>query len=121
MYNMLVEPFAEWINEKFLEWEKAQGKRRRSYSEFARWLGVSQPSLSKWLNGDNPPTGDNLRLLAEQLGGEIYTLLGKEIPPEIQELDQLRGLTPEERAELDRARQEFTRKWLRDRGLERDE
>lgn len=71
--------YKNWLMEKFVEWEKKQS-RRQSYSAFARYLGVKQPTLTRWLAGDNPPDGDNLRIVAEKLGYEIYDILGIERP-----------------------------------------
>lgn len=47
---------------------------------FARYLGVKQPTLNRWMSGDNPPDGDNLQKLADKLGYEIYVIAGV-IPP----------------------------------------
>jgi transcriptional regulator with XRE-family HTH domain len=65
----------DWLNQKFRDWEKSQGKAQ-SYYAFARFLGVSQSSLSGWLSGAVDPAGDEVALIAGKLGQEIYTLMG---------------------------------------------
>ena len=65
----------EWLNQKFVEWEKAQGGKQ-SYYAFARYLEVSQSGLSQWMMGSAAPGGDDLLNLAKKLGPEIYEILG---------------------------------------------
>ncbi|MCK4827929.1 helix-turn-helix transcriptional regulator, partial [bacterium] len=82
--------YNEWLMEKFLEWEKTK-TRRQSYSAFARYIGVSQGSLSHWLSGSNPPTGDNAKKVADKLGYEIYDILDipqdeRPIPKDLRDL-----------------------------------
>lgn len=64
----------DWLVERFSQWEKDQG-RKQSYYAFARYLGVSQTSLSQWIEGAAVPAGDDLRVLAELLGPEVYDTL----------------------------------------------
>ncbi len=65
---------SKWLNERFLEWERAQGKRQ-TVSAFARYLGVPQSSLSSWMAGAYAPSGENLFLIASKLGAGIYDIL----------------------------------------------
>lgn len=65
----------DWLNQKFVEWEKAQGGRQ-SYYAFARYLGVSQSGLGQWMTGGSVPGGDDLIAIAGKLGPEIYDTLG---------------------------------------------
>jgi transcriptional regulator with XRE-family HTH domain len=67
--------FKDWINQKFIEWEKTQG-RSQSYYAFARYLEVSQSGLSQWMTGSSAPGGDDLLNLSSKLGAEIYDVLG---------------------------------------------
>lgn len=64
-----------WLNQKFAEWEKAQGQRQ-SYYAFARYLEVSQSGLAQWMTGNSVPGGDDLINIAGKLGPEIYEILG---------------------------------------------
>lgn len=65
----------EWFNQKFSEWEKAQGGRQ-SYYAFARYLEVGQSVLSLWMIGSAVPGGEDLAAVAAKLGPEIYDLVG---------------------------------------------
>jgi transcriptional regulator with XRE-family HTH domain len=65
----------DWLNQKFNEWEKTQG-RSQSYYAFARYLEVSQSGLSQWMTGGGTPGGEDLLALASKLGPEIYDILG---------------------------------------------
>jgi len=70
---------SEWLNEQFKKWSDAVGAEMNT-SAFARYLGVPQPSLTRWLNG-GPIRGDNILKLALKLGPEIYDVLGEKRPP----------------------------------------
>ena len=67
--------FSIWLNECFLQWQKERGKRK-TIVEWAEWLGVEQPTLSRWLNGSNKPRGASVTRLALKLGTEVYEVLG---------------------------------------------
>jgi transcriptional regulator with XRE-family HTH domain len=77
----------EWLNQKFRDWEKLQGKAQ-SYYAFARFLGVSQTALAAWMDGTVEPQGDELAALAAKLGTEIYGMLGAS-QPRTREQDRL--------------------------------
>jgi len=79
----------DWLNQKFREWEKSQGKSQ-SYFAFARFLGVSQTTLAAWLDGSAEPRTDDLALIAARLGPEVYTAAGLRQPPTLAQ-DQLSG------------------------------
>lgn len=66
---------SEWLNIKFLDWQRSAGKRK-TIAEFASFLGVTQASLSDWLRGKYDPKGKNLGKIANKLGYEIYDILG---------------------------------------------
>jgi transcriptional regulator with XRE-family HTH domain len=71
-----------WLNEHFRAWEKETG-RKQTVSAFARWLGIKQPTLNRWMNGDNEPDGENLRILARKLGPEVYEIVGQPAPDDL--------------------------------------
>ncbi len=76
----------DWLNQKFTEWEKAQG-HKQSYYAFARYLEVSQSGLAQWMVGGSVPSGDDLLSIAKKLGPEIYEILGLPRPnAEVQRL-----------------------------------
>ncbi len=72
------EPLSSYLTRKFREWE-ASTKRHQTITAFARWVGVSQPSMARWMNGDNVPTeAQNINKLIERFGDdpEFYQILG---------------------------------------------
>ncbi len=76
----------DWLNQKFDEWEKAQG-RKQSYYAFARYLEVGQTGLAQWMIGSGAPSGDDLLNVAKKLGPEVYDILGLPRPnAEVQRL-----------------------------------
>jgi len=82
---------AEWLNAKFLEWERNEGKRK-TMVQFAEYLGVAQPSLSAWATGKYVPKGQNLAKIAEKLGYEIYDVLGIPRPMPVELDDKVNEL-----------------------------
>ena len=71
---------ADWLYEKYREVE-GQRKRRMSITEFAIYVGVSQASMSQYMNQARLPDHKNADKIASSLGPEIYNIL--EIPPRL--------------------------------------
>jgi len=71
--------FPSWITRKFVEWQASEGKRK-TIEEFAAYLGTSRPLVNMWMNGNKKPGKENINILAEIFGNEIYDVL--EIPRE---------------------------------------
>lgn len=71
--------FDKFLEYKYLEWQQSEGGRK-TVKEFAKWLGVSQSSVSMWWNGERIPQGETIDKLAEKLGPEVYDALGLERP-----------------------------------------
>jgi len=87
--------FPEYIEKKYLDWQRNQGKRK-TIDEFAAYIGVSQPTLSQWMSGKRTPGIENANLLAEIFGNEVYDVL--EIPrpnPYLQRLNRVWEFLPE--------------------------
>jgi transcriptional regulator with XRE-family HTH domain len=91
----------DWLEQKFLEWEKAQG-RKQSYYAFAHYLEVSQSGLNQWMTGSSTPSGGDLLNIANKLGPEIYEILGLPRPnAEVQRLTvSFANLPPDIRQKL---------------------
>jgi transcriptional regulator with XRE-family HTH domain len=110
-----------WLNQKFRDWEKTQGKAQ-SYYSFARYLGVSQTSLAAWMDGAIEPQADDLALIAAKLGPEIYAQVGA-AQPHLQQDDRLaavlQGLPAGLRERLTEAAVAAAQE-IRDRGLAPD-
>lgn len=71
--------FRQFLEMKFLEWQKESGGRK-TVSEFAAYLGVSQQSVSNWWNNLRIPQGENVDKIAKKLGIEVYDILGIDRP-----------------------------------------
>ncbi len=69
----------EWLEQKFLEWEKTEGGRRTYYS-FARYLETGHSTLALWMSGSASPQGDDLTRLASKLGSEVFEILNTPSP-----------------------------------------
>ncbi len=69
----------DWLEQKFLEWEKTEGGRQTYYG-FARYLDVGHSTLTLWMSGTAVPQGDDLTQLASKLGPEIYDLFNTPSP-----------------------------------------
>jgi len=66
--------FADFINKKYVEWQAQNGKRK-TLEEFSAYLGISRPLLSMWMNGVHRPGNENMKLLVEIFGLEVYDAL----------------------------------------------
>lgn len=87
LYNALM-TFPEFLEKKYLEWQVNVG--RKTIIEFAAYIGVSQPILSMWMNGKKRPGVDNIKLLAEIFGVEVYDSLGLPRPnPYLQRVNRV--------------------------------
>ncbi len=69
----------DWLEQKFLEWEKAEGGRQTYYS-FARFLDVGHSTLTLWMSGSAVPQGEDLTRVASKLGPEVYDILNTAPP-----------------------------------------
>lgn len=67
--------FSYWLEQQFIAW-MAKEKQRKTISAFADHIGVSQSLMTRYLNGQMLPTGDNIHKIAARLGPEVYDLLG---------------------------------------------
>ena len=103
--------FSEWLEQKFVEW---RGSRRRGVSidAFAKSLGVSQPTMSKWLAGQKMPGREAIAKIAK-VYPDVYDILNLET---ISDLD---GLPPNIQERLRRATEEVNNEFKR-RGLTGD-
>jgi len=87
--------FSDFLEQQFLAWQQKAGKRK-SLEQFAAYLGVSQPLLSLWMSGRRKPGSENIGLLAELFGPEIYDALALPRPdPDLQTLSRLWPRLPE--------------------------
>lgn len=88
--------FSDWINRKFVEWQANEGKRK-TIEEFAVYLGTSRPLVNMWMNGNKKPGKENINILAELFGNEIYDVLDLPRPnPYLQKINRLWEFIPED-------------------------
>jgi len=88
--------FSDFLEQKFIEWQM-QEKGRKTIVQFAAFLGVSQPILSMWMNGRKRPGTENIKMLAEVFGLEVYDSLGLPRPnPYLQIVNRVWEFIPEE-------------------------
>jgi len=95
--------FSLWLKRKYLEWQSEQGDLK-TLTEFAEFLDVSQPAVSKWINGRSLPDPDSVQRIAVKLGWEVYDILGVDPPVTDKRLQSLmnvwEGLPEEVKGEL---------------------
>jgi transcriptional regulator with XRE-family HTH domain len=88
--------FSTFFEKKFVEYQSSLG-RRISINEFADYVGYSQPTISKWLAGNQVPSGEAVDRLAVLFGMEVYDALDIPRPdPRLALLMQRFRSTPEE-------------------------
>lgn len=88
--------FPDWISRQFVLWQAEQGKRK-TIDEFAAYIGISRPLLNMWMNGNRKPGTENIKLLEEIFGVEVYDALDLPRPnPYNQIVDRVWEFIPEE-------------------------
>lgn len=73
------ERLTKFLNKKYLEYCQQVGMVA-SQASFAKYVGISGPSMSQYMSGDRLPDYRNLTRMALSLGAEIYKVL--DIKPE---------------------------------------
>jgi len=71
--------FRDWITKKYIEW---RGETRNSVQQFSLYLGISQSTVSAWINGTRgiPTSKKIISKLFEVYGDEIFSILGYDDP-----------------------------------------
>lgn len=89
-----------------ISWRKSQTQKRETVSlnAFAKFLGVSRPAVSQWLNNDRIPEMESLIQIAprleELIGPNVYDLLGlARIDPQLDELKEQYDQVPLDKKE----------------------
>lgn len=113
-YNGNVD-FSDWITKKYVAWRGDAIGNDRSISEFADLVGVTQPTMSRWMKkgGQKPRDQQSIVKLVEAFGPEVYEVLG--LPRTGEEID-LANLPADFRRRLRAATREVNRV-LEQRGL----
>ena len=107
--------FSDWITHKYVEWRGNAIGREKSIKNFAEYVGVSQPLMSKWMKPDGsiPDSQETISKLIARFGSEVYDILNiTPLDPIQAELDEIYNrLTPTERLEaIESARQILARR-----------
>jgi transcriptional regulator with XRE-family HTH domain len=68
--------FKEYINNEYIKW---RGNSRLTISDFARHLGVKQPTLDAWLNRGAVPNYKMAEKISSKLP-DVYSILGLPSP-----------------------------------------
>lgn len=70
--------FKDWINQKYIDYLQSHGEHR-TITEFAEYIGVSQGTMSAWMNGTRTPGRQKtIDLMISVFGPEVYAVIGKE-------------------------------------------
>ena len=69
-----MELMSKFLNDEFVKYINKKG-RFTSMSTWARYLGVSNTSMSQWMNAHRLPIGKNAHKLADKMGPKIYDIL----------------------------------------------
>jgi transcriptional regulator with XRE-family HTH domain len=67
--------FKQYLEKKYLEWQNREGGRK-TITEFADFLGISQPTISNYMTGARKPDTEKAMKIANKLGIEVYDVLG---------------------------------------------
>lgn len=115
-YNGIVD-FADWITKKYVAWRGNAIGNDRSISEFADMVGISQPTMSRWMKkgGQKPRDQKSIVKLVEAFGPEVYDILGLPRPGTGEEIDLAR--LPEDMQRRLRAATREVNQVMEDRGL----
>lgn len=71
----MTDNFPAWIDRQFVLWQAKEGERK-TIQDFAAYLGISRPLLNMWMNGNRRPGTENIKILEEVFGQEVYDALG---------------------------------------------
>ena len=78
LYNKTVE-FKDWIVKKYVEWRGDAIGNDRSITDYAKFIGVSQPVMSGWMTGIKPNREQSISKLADKYP-DVYSILGLPSP-----------------------------------------
>jgi transcriptional regulator with XRE-family HTH domain len=81
-----MEKFSDYITRQYVIWQAQHGKRK-TIQEFAAYIGISRPLLNMWMNENRKPGIENIKVLAEIFGLDVYDVLELPRPdPDLQYL-----------------------------------
>ena len=104
---------SKWIKTAFESWREEEKDIRKTITEFAAFIGITQEALLDYITGRNSPHGMNLAKIAVMIGYDVYDLVGKPRP------DPLLGLPTPDRIRFAAAFSEFDEE-LQEKGYEKE-
>ena len=113
--------FKNYINQKFLDFERRSGSRK-TVTEFATDIGENQGNVSHWLNGTRTPQGTVLARLQKTWGDEVYAAaLPIEIMPDEPVLrravEAMKKLPPQLREQIAEAAERYAQEAEREQAV----
>jgi len=74
--------WSEFVIQKYIAFRGDKIGREGSVTAFAKWLGVSQPQLSRMMspNGQTPGSHKTINAFVDKYGIEVFDALGMPIP-----------------------------------------
>lgn len=77
-----LDAWRRFTNQRFLEWQQQFGVRK-TVTEFAKYIGFPQSTVSLWLNGSRTPkSSDDIEKLSSIWGLAVYDTLKIDRPDE---------------------------------------
>lgn len=73
--NTRENPIPAWLQARFEDWRYQKGVRK-TVTEFASYIGISEDLLLRLMNGSDTPKGSSLAKIAGMLGYDVYELVG---------------------------------------------
>ena len=75
---------ASWFRNQFLRYEQASGERK-TISEFADWLGITQQTCSTYMNGTRKPSYDSAIKICRKMGDwSLFRILNYSLPEKVE-------------------------------------
>ena len=92
--------FKDWFYNEYVKW---RGDTRKTYSDFAEWLGLPQPRVSRYMNGDDKfPSFQTVQLIGKRLPSihSYFFAASQKVAPEL--ADKIRQIMIEALSECER-------------------
>ena len=73
----------DWMLKSYFKWRRDKENaedRDTSVVTFAKFLGINENLVSKWINGERRPGKKYIKIIAEKISPEIYDVLGMQNP-----------------------------------------
>ena len=68
---------AKWMNQQRFIFETTVRRGRGTIEDFAQYIGISGINLGRYLEGKQMPSEKTADKIAEKLGTEIYSIMGR--------------------------------------------